>query len=67
MPKIFPTAEVLWGLPVEELSESVHRWAAYTMLGLAVVRVAAVVKYKWIDGHDVMYRMSLGNAPVDES
>lgn len=53
--KVFPTAEA-W----EVLTETWHRWLAYTFLGVAVVHVAAVVKHRWVDHHDVLYRMTLG-------
>lgn len=52
MAKVFPTMEV-W----EELTETLHRWLAYTMLSVALVHVAAVIKHRWIDRHDVLYRM----------
>ena len=50
------------GLPdiesVEETAEEVHKWLAYTMLALASLHVAAVAKHRWIDGHDVLHRMT---------
>lgn len=56
MPKIFPTVEVLWGINLEDLSERLHRWLAYTMLVVVVVHVAAVIKHR-MQGHDVLHRM----------
>lgn len=58
MPKIFPTMESLWGLNLETTTALLHMWGAYTMLALAAVHVAAVVKHRWIDGHDVLHRMT---------
>ena len=50
--KVFPTVEA-W----EGLTETLHRWLAYTMLSVALVHVAAVIKHRWIDHHDILYRM----------
>jgi len=61
MPKVFPTMEVLWGLNLETTTAFLHKWLAYTMLALAVVHVAAVIKHRWVDGHDVLGRMTLGS------
>ncbi|MGH1479427.1 MAG: cytochrome b [Geminicoccales bacterium] len=58
MPKIFPTMETLWGLNLETTTATLHQWLAYTMLVLAMVHVAAVAKHRWIDGHDVLKRMT---------
>ncbi len=58
MPKIFPTTEAFWGVNLESVTSTLHRWLAYTMLALAVVHVAAVLKHRWIDGHDVLHRMT---------
>ena len=58
MPKIFPTMEMLGTLNVEDASELLHELFAYLMLFVAVVHIAAVVKHKWVDGHDVMSRMT---------
>ena len=44
---------------VTEWTETLHMWFAYTMLGVAVVHVAGAVKHLF-DGHDVLYRMTLG-------
>ena len=60
MPKVFPTMETLGGYEVEGTAETVHRWLAYTMLGVAAVHVAAVAKHRWIDRHDVLRRMTFG-------
>ena len=43
-----------------ELAETLHKWVAYSMLGVAVVHVAAVAKHRWIDENDVLHRMTLG-------
>ena len=60
MPKVFPTLETLGGYEVEDAAASVHKWLAYTMLGVAAVHVAAVAKHRWIDRHDLLRRMTLG-------
>ena len=56
MPKLFSTMEFLWGLNLENTSEILHRWLAYTMLAVVLVHVAAVVKHR-LEGHDVFARM----------
>ncbi|UWQ93030.1 cytochrome b [Rhodobacteraceae bacterium M382] len=56
MPKIFPTAEILWGFNIETTSENLHRWLAYTLLAVVVLHIAAVVKHR-LEGHDVLGRM----------
>lgn len=61
VPKIFPTMETLGSLDVEELTETLHRWLAYIMLGIAVVHVAAVFKHRWFDKHDILVRMTISN------
>ena len=55
LPQVFPTAEA-W----EEFSESAHMWLAYGMLAVAAGHVAAAFKHRWIDGHDVIRRMTFG-------
>ena len=60
MPKIFPTRETLLGVKLETATATLHMWLAYTMLALVVVHIAAVAKHRWIDGHDVLYRMAFG-------
>ena len=56
MPRVFPeTGEYL-----QDLSAKVHMWLAYTMLAVAVGHVAAAYKHRWIDGHDVIRRMTIG-------
>lgn len=59
MPKVFPTMETLWGLKLETVTANLHMWFAYAMLALAIVHVAAAAKHRWIDGHDVLYRMTI--------
>ena len=56
MPMIFPET----GEALQELSEDVHMWLAYGMLAVAVGHVAAALKHRWIDGHDVIRRMTFG-------
>ena len=53
IPKVFPTVEALEGL-----TETLHRWLAYTFLGMAAIHIAAVVKHRWIDHHDILHRMT---------
>ncbi len=52
MSKIFPTMETLAGFNLETTTATLHMWLAYTMLGLAVIHIAAAIKHR-IDGHDV--------------
>lgn len=58
MPKLFPTMETLSGVNLESTTSLLHEWLAYVMLALAIVHVAAVAKHRWIDGHDVLRRMT---------
>jgi len=60
IPKIFPTTETLGGVDLEDTLEVVHRWLAYIMLGVALIHVAAVVKHRWLDRHDILIRMTFG-------
>lgn len=60
MPKTFPTMETYQGIELEDLTDSLHTWLAYIMLGLALVHVAAVAKHRWLDRDDVLYRMTFG-------
>lgn len=59
MPKLFPTMETYAGFNLEETTEVLHRWLAWTTFGLFVLHVMAVIKHRYMDGHDVLYRMSL--------
>ncbi|MDA7949210.1 MAG: cytochrome b [Hyphomicrobiaceae bacterium] len=62
MPKIFPSMENLWGFDPGKITEELHAWLAYTMLAVAIVHIAAVIKHRWFDGHDVLHRMTFGKA-----
>ncbi|MDE0714003.1 MAG: cytochrome b [Gammaproteobacteria bacterium] len=56
MPRVFPET----GEDLQDLSEDMHMWLAYTMLAAAVGHVAAAFKHRWVDGHDVIRRMAIG-------
>lgn len=58
MPKVFPTMEFLYGVELEEVLAEIHEIAAYTMLGVVAVHIAAVIKHRR-DGHDVLRRITL--------
>lgn len=58
MPKVFAT--VSEGSGAEDRAETLHRWFAYAMSGVALVHVAAAAKHRWIGRHDVLYRMMFG-------
>ena len=60
MPKIFPTREFLFGVELEEILAEIHEIAAYTMLTIAAIHIAAVIKHRR-DGHDVLSRITIGN------
>lgn len=60
MPKIFPTMETWSGVQVEDAAEEIHELLAWTMLALVVAHVAAVIKHRWFDDHDVLPRMTFG-------
>jgi len=59
MIKVFPTMETWHGINLESTTEEWHEILAYTMLAVVVVHIAAVIKHRR-DGHDVLYRMTLG-------
>ncbi|KZK78424.1 hypothetical protein PsW64_04063 [Pseudovibrio sp. W64] len=59
MPKIFPTMETFAGINLEDTTATAHELLAWSLLALVAVHVAAVLKHKYWDGHDVMGRMSL--------
>ena len=48
------------GGPSQDLAEDVHMWLAYAMLAVAAGHVAAAFKHRWLDGHDVIRRMTFG-------
>ncbi len=56
MPQVFPET----GEDLQDLAEDVHKWLAYTMLAVAAGHVAAAFKHRWLDGHDVIRRMTFG-------
>ena len=56
MPRIFPET----GEALQDLSTDVHMWLAYGMLAAAAGHVAAAFKHRWLDGHDVIRRMTFG-------
>ena len=39
-------------------SSETHEIMAFTLLGLIVLHVVGVIKHRFIDGHDVLYRMT---------
>ena len=56
MPRVFPET----GEDLQDLSEDLHKWLAYAMLAVAAGHVAAAFKHRWLDGHDVIRRMTFG-------
>lgn len=60
VPEVVPDRE-----DAEELAEEVHLWLAYGFLAVALGHVGAVVKHRWYDQRDVLYRMSLWRARVN--
>lgn len=58
LPKLLPMMETWAGIDIEHLTSEIHELLAYGMLALVGVHIAAVVKHRWIDGHDVLYRMT---------
>ena len=59
MPKLFPSVETWGQLDVEELTETLHVWLAYIMLGIALVHLAGALKHKWFDKYDILPRITL--------
>ena len=60
MPKLFPTLEMLGDINLEEATSTLHKWLAYSMLGLALIHIIAAFKHRF-EGHDVLNRMSFGS------
>ena len=56
MPRLFPET----GEDLQDLSAVLHMWLAYTTLALAAGHAAAACKHRWLDGHDIIRRMTLG-------
>lgn len=44
----------------EDVSEDLHMYLAYVMAGVAAVHVLAALKHRFIDGTDVICRMTFG-------
>ena len=57
MPRVFPET----GEALQDISEDAHMWLAYAMLAVAAGHVAAALKHRWFDGHDVIRRMTFGS------
>ena len=55
LPKVFPTAEA-WG----EFARDAHMWLSYSMPIIAGGHVLAALKHRYLDGHEVIERMTLG-------
>ena len=56
LPRVFPET----GEDLQDLSEDLHKWLAYTLLAVAAGHVAAAFKHQWFDGHDIIRRMTFG-------
>ena len=54
IPALLPESETLGNL-----TETLHMWLAYTMLAAAVGHVLAALKHQWIDGIDILGRMTI--------
>jgi len=52
VPNIFPK-----NLQAAELAGEVHEWIAYGLIGLIGLHVGAVIKHRFIDKADILYRM----------
>ena len=55
LPQVFPARADESG---EELFAKLHMILAYLLLAIAALHVAAALKHRWIDGHDVIRRMT---------
>ena len=58
LPHMLPEVEA-----AEDVTEGMHMWLAYIMAGAAVVHVLAALKHRYLDGHDVISRMTFGRRP----
>ena len=66
LPAIFPTLEIWNGIEMVDFSEEVHELFAWLFFALVVVHIAAVVKHKYFDGHDILHRMTFGKEKASE-
>ena len=53
LPRLLPET----GETLQQLTEDTHMVLAHVVLVVVVVHVAAVVKHRWFDRHDVLGRM----------
>ena len=54
LPVLLPESETLG-----DLTEELHMWLAYAMLAMAAGHVLAALKHQWIDGVDIIGRMTI--------
>jgi len=59
MPTIVPPMDTFKGIELDPAKEFLHKWTAYGFLAVIVLHILAVIKHRWLDGHDIMHRMSL--------
>lgn len=59
MPKLFPTIEFIASYEADEVAETLHMWLAYIMLAMAVGHIGAALVHRWIDGIDILGRMTI--------
>lgn len=59
MPTIVPAMETFMEIELDPAKEFLHKWIAYGFLVVIVLHILAVIKHRWLDGHDIMHRMSL--------
>ena len=55
LPQMLPEIEA-----AEDITETIHMYLAYIMAGLALGHVLAALKHIYLDGHDVIHRMTFG-------
>ena len=55
LPRLFPET----GETLQQRTEDLHMIGAVIIVLVVVVHVAAVIKHRWFDGHDVLSRMTI--------
>lgn len=60
---LVPLPDLLPASPeLAELVKPLHKWAAWTLIGLAGLHVAAALKHQWVDRDGLLQRMLPGRA-----
>jgi cytochrome b561 len=59
LPRLFPENR-----DIAPLSSEIHEILAFTIIGLVVLHALGVIKHRFVDKHDILYRMTFGAIPA---